>query len=230
MIGLVYLVVFVVYFAISEEVVRGAIRYARNNGKSAKRWGWGAAFVMYSIVFWDWIPTVAVHQFYCAKDSGFWIYKTLDQWKRENPGEAYRINKEYEEWAEKYYDQYIIGHPFGEIYTKEQLKNHQVSRGNTSEVLIDGERSTYIENVRFNLIVAKQDVFSLLPVIRTEWQVKDSVKNEVLASYVDFGTGNSVQHFVSMPLKFWLHSGNCHGDTVNRGNFDNFLNSVRNIN
>jgi len=74
------------YIPFSVWVVRRAIRYARENGKSAKRWGWGTAFVMYSLVFWDWIPTVAVHQYYCAKDSGFWVYKTLDQWKAENPG------------------------------------------------------------------------------------------------------------------------------------------------
>lgn len=84
--GLAYLVFFAVYLPVSIAVVRGAIGYARKNGKSTKRWGWGAAFVMYSIVFWDWIPTVAMHQFYCAKDSGFWVYKTLDQWKAENPG------------------------------------------------------------------------------------------------------------------------------------------------
>ena len=41
---------------------------------------------MYLIPFWDWIPTVATHQFYCAKDAGFWVYKTLEQWKSENPG------------------------------------------------------------------------------------------------------------------------------------------------
>ncbi len=86
MIGLVYLVFFAVYLLVSIVAVRGAIDYARKNGKSAKRWGWGAAFVMYSLVFWDWIPTVAVHQYYCAKDAGFWVYKTLDQWKAENPG------------------------------------------------------------------------------------------------------------------------------------------------
>ncbi len=86
MIGLMYLVFFAVYLLVSIAVVRGAIGYARKNGKSASRWGWGAAFVMYSLVFWDWIPTVAVHQYYCAKDSGFWVYKTLDQWKAENPG------------------------------------------------------------------------------------------------------------------------------------------------
>lgn len=53
-----------------------------------KRW-LGAAIgflIVYLPVFWDFIPTVAVHQFYCAKDSGFWVYKTLDQWKAENPG------------------------------------------------------------------------------------------------------------------------------------------------
>lgn len=86
MFGLAVLVVFGVYLLISFLVVRWAIGYARKNGKSAKRWGWGATFVMYSIVFWDFIPTVAVHQLYCAKDSGFWVYKTLDQWKAENPG------------------------------------------------------------------------------------------------------------------------------------------------
>lgn len=82
MIVLAYLVALAVYLLISVAVVRGAISYARNNGGSAKRWG--AAIIMYSIVFWDWIPTVAVHQYYCAKDSGFWVYKTLDQWKAEN--------------------------------------------------------------------------------------------------------------------------------------------------
>jgi hypothetical protein len=84
--GFVIFMALGVYLLISIVVVAWAIRHARKSGKSAKRWGWGAAFVMYSIVFWDWIPTVVVHQFYCAKDSGFWVYKTLDQWKVENPG------------------------------------------------------------------------------------------------------------------------------------------------
>lgn len=86
MFGLAFLLVFGLYLLISIGVVRWAIRYARENGRSAKRWGWSAAFVMYSLVFWDWLPTVAVHQYYCAKESGFWVYKTLDQWKTENPG------------------------------------------------------------------------------------------------------------------------------------------------
>lgn len=86
MFGLAILVVFALYLLISTGVVAWAIHYARKNGKSAKRWGWGAAFVMYSIVFWDWIPTVVAHKYYCEKEAGFWVYKTLDQWKAENPG------------------------------------------------------------------------------------------------------------------------------------------------
>lgn len=84
--GFVILLVMVVYLAISLGVVAWAISHAKKNGLSVKKWGWGAALVMYMIPFWDWIPTVAVHQYYCAKDSGFWVYKTLDQWKTENPG------------------------------------------------------------------------------------------------------------------------------------------------
>ena len=85
MFGLMYLLAFGGYSLISLGVVRWAIRYARNNGRSAKRWGWGAALVMYLIPFWDWLPTIALHQYYCAAESGFWVYKTQDQWKQENP-------------------------------------------------------------------------------------------------------------------------------------------------
>jgi hypothetical protein len=74
------------YLVLSIVVVIWAIKYARNNRKHVKRWGWGAALVMFLIPCWDWIPTVAVHQYYCATESGFWVYKTLDQWKAENPG------------------------------------------------------------------------------------------------------------------------------------------------
>ena len=84
--GLVIFAAMGLYLLISIGVVFWAIRYARRNGKSAKLWGWGAALVMYMIPFWDWIPTVAVHQYYCARDSGFWVYKTVEQWKTENPG------------------------------------------------------------------------------------------------------------------------------------------------
>jgi hypothetical protein len=84
--GLVILGALVLYVLISIVVVLLAIRHAKKSGKSATRWGWGAALVMYLIPFWDWLPTVAMHQYYCATEAGFWVYKTPEQWIRENPG------------------------------------------------------------------------------------------------------------------------------------------------
>ena len=84
--GFVVFMVMGVYLLISLGVVTWAIVHAKKRGKSLIRWGLSAALVMYLIPCWDWIPTVVAHKYYCAKDSGFWVYKTLDQWKAENPG------------------------------------------------------------------------------------------------------------------------------------------------
>lgn len=59
---------------------------AARKGKSA--WGWGLLgfLVVFLPIFWDWIPTVVAHKYYCATEAGFWVYKTPEQWKKENPG------------------------------------------------------------------------------------------------------------------------------------------------
>ncbi|HQW20010.1 MAG TPA: hypothetical protein PLI90_04975 [Rhodocyclaceae bacterium] len=86
MFGLAVILIMGVYLLISIAVVCGMVRTARKNGRNAKLLGWSAALVMYLIPFWDWLPTVATHQYYCATEAGFWVYKTVDQWKQENPG------------------------------------------------------------------------------------------------------------------------------------------------
>ncbi|MDO9053914.1 MAG: hypothetical protein Q7U37_08315 [Gallionella sp.] len=203
MMGLVILVAIGLYLLISFGVVAWAISHAKKSGKSAKRWGWGAALAMYLIPFWDWIPTVAVHQFYCAKDSGFWVYKTLDQWKVENPGvmETLVANK----GAPQTQDRFDEGH---------------------------GVTDTYLLNDRFNWIIIKRDIFSLLPIMRFEQQVKDVKKDEVLARYVDYATGNSIKNTIGPPgpLKFWLHSGHCGGGEMNDSKLAHFFIAAKNIN
>jgi len=200
--GLVIFVAMGVYLLISIGAVAWAVSHAKKHGKSIKRWGWGAALVMYMIPFWDWIPTVATQQFYCAKDSGFWVYKTLDQWKAENPGVAETLvaNK-------------------GAHQTQERFDDGQ------------GVTDTYTLNDRFNWIVIKQDISSLLPIIRVEQQVNDVKKGEVLARYIDFGSGNSVKNTVGPPgpLKFWLHSGNCSGGAINKSKLIHFADDAETI-
>ena len=86
MIGLMYLLFFSAYALISLAVVVGAVKWARKRGRSTFRWGFAAAFIMYNLVFWDWVPSIIQHEYYCRTKAGFWVYKTLDQWKAENPG------------------------------------------------------------------------------------------------------------------------------------------------
>lgn len=91
MLGLAYLLVFLVYLAISIGIVVLVVRWAKKRNRRPWVWGSLAAFVMYNIVFWDWIPTVVAHRYYCSTQAGFWVYKTLDQWKTENPGVAEKL-------------------------------------------------------------------------------------------------------------------------------------------
>lgn len=88
MFGLVVLLLIGAYLAISVAVVKKAMRWAQSSGRSARRWGWIAGLAMYLLVFWDLIPTIALHQYLCATEQGLWIYKTVEEWQRENPGVA----------------------------------------------------------------------------------------------------------------------------------------------
>jgi len=83
--GFVIIVVMALYLLFSLGVVMWAVSRAKKRGKSSIRWGLSAALVMYLIPFWDWIPTVVTHKYYCEKEAGFWDYKTLDRWRVENP-------------------------------------------------------------------------------------------------------------------------------------------------
>lgn len=198
--GLVIFAAMGLYLLISIGVVNGAIAYARKGGKNAKRWGWSAALVMYLIPFWDWIPTVAMHEYYCATEAGFWVYKTPEQWRKGNPGvmEGLVANK----GAPSRYEPFDDGH---------------------------GKMDIYLLNDRFNWIVTQQDLSRSLPIIRGEQQIKDTKSNEVLARYVDFATGNSVKNTVGPPgpMKFWLHSGHCAGGERNKGLMYSFEHNIR---
>jgi hypothetical protein len=198
--GFVVFVALGLYLLISIGVVKGALVYARKSGKSAIRWGFGAALVMYLIPFWDWIPTVAMHRYYCETEAGFWVYKTPEQWKQENPGvmEALVANK---------------GAP------------------SRDEQFDDGHRrtTTYLLNERFNWVVTQQDISNVLPIIRTEQLVTESKRNEVLARYVDFASGNSVKNTIGPPgpMKFWMRNRHCGSGDRNKGLMHSFEHSIR---
>jgi len=182
-------------------VIPLAVGYAARHGRSKWRWGIGAFLLVYLPIFWDWIPTVAVHQFYCAKDSGFWVYKTLDQWKGENQGvmEGLVDNSPnaYPNWpSESWNGQRIasINQRFGMLY-KDHLSNSE-----------EGEL--------------------FLNVWRWKTELVDKNTGEVLARQVDFSTGNG---YIGgePPMKFWLQSDGCIGGKGHSKSFGEFLKQFR---
>lgn len=87
MVALVILGIFLGYLALAVLATVAAVRLARARGLSRRKcWlsGGAVALVFYLIPFWDWIPTVIAHNYYCVTQAKFEVYRTVDQWKREN--------------------------------------------------------------------------------------------------------------------------------------------------
>ncbi len=99
MLALVIFGILIAYLAIGIFFVRATLRSAREAGLASKqRWVRGGlvALVFYLIPFWDWIPTVVAHQYYCATEAKFEVYKTIEQWKAENAEVVPQLT--YDQW------------------------------------------------------------------------------------------------------------------------------------
>jgi hypothetical protein len=226
--GILILGIACIYLLISIVIVLSAIRHARRTGLSAKRWGWGAAFVMWLIPFWDWLPTVAVHQYYCATESGFWVYKTLDQWKKENPGVIETLAKEHlppDEYRIKAMrrneKKYLL--PDGTILSA--LYN---ARQELMFVEFKGTNGTsgYRLNERF-LWATRRGGPIFLHRWLLEYTLVDISTNDVLARYVDFSTSQEPRQAGWSGWKFWLSNPNCPNGMENQSLFLKFINNFR---
>jgi hypothetical protein len=65
----------------------GAERLALAAGQrpnAARRWKYGVLVAVLLLIFWDWLPTWIAYQYY-SRQAGLQVFKTLDQWKAENP-------------------------------------------------------------------------------------------------------------------------------------------------
>ena len=137
-------------------------RWAKRRGYSTVKralCAFGGFLIVYLPLMWDWIPTDLAHRYYCKKEAGLWIYKTLDQWKAENPGvfETLVYNKD---------------RPL-KVYYDDKTARKFVS----------------FLNKRINYTSEKKRVISFLPLRKKILEVIDAKNNEVLARYVDFSYG-----------------------------------------
>ena len=83
--GLMFLAALALYIGVSIAICVWIARWAKRTGRTSWKWGWGAALVMYLLVFWDHIPTVVAHGLLCKSVPEAKIYKTWEQWKLEHP-------------------------------------------------------------------------------------------------------------------------------------------------
>ncbi len=201
--GLVIILVMGLYLLIAIGVVSWAMSYAKKNGKRVMRWGWGAAFVMFLIPFWDWIPTVAAHKYYCATEAGFWVYKTPEQWKRENP------NMRILDYGERKSDDFLM---------------ERTSDG--------GNRTTYTmkSNIKYSNYI--NPILFVLKNRRVEESLLDEKQKKYLAKKVTFQSGRlsgppkKLSHF-----KFWINLKQCEGENGNadKNTWDNSINEYRKL-
>lgn len=203
--GFVILMILGAYLLISAGVVAGAITYAQKRGKSTLRWGASAALVMLLIPCWDWIPTVVAHKYYCEKEAGFWVYKTLDQWKAENLGVM-------------------------EVLVETNNSPEGISPNWPSESW-NGQRIASI-NQRFGMLYKShlsvpEESELFLNVWRWKTELIDKKTGSVLARQLDFSSGNDGYIGGMHTMKLWLQSDGCIGGRENSKRFGEFLKQFR---
>jgi heme/copper-type cytochrome/quinol oxidase subunit 2 len=90
MIGLIALLILVGLVLLAYWVFVWSYRANRRKGKSNREsmvWAAGAVLLLSSPT-WDAIPIWIAYEYYNNKEAGVKVFKTLEQWKAENPGVA----------------------------------------------------------------------------------------------------------------------------------------------
>ena len=191
--GVVILAVALLYLLISLGVVYWALQYAWKHDKSQARWGWGAALVMFLIPFWDWLPTVAVHQYTCATEAGFWVYKTPEQWRKENPGVM----------------EGLVGH-------EQSPTKHVGDDNNFTITYFLNERFNWIVSLHGRLPINRWRYEYEVVDVKTGEVLGRYVDFSTSQSRRGGGFGES-------GWKFWLDNGHCSGGRHNKSEMGNFM-------
>ncbi len=91
MLGLIVVTGFILYFWLLYWVTRRAYLWAIQRGHTKLRSamvGFFGFLLIYLPIFWDFLPLLVMKKYYCAKDGGFTLYQTPEQWISENPDRA----------------------------------------------------------------------------------------------------------------------------------------------
>ncbi len=202
MIGLIAIIVLGVLLILACWAFIWTYKAKRRKGKSdAVAFGWAmAAVVALSLpITWDAIPTWIAFEYYAHKEAGLTVFKTLEQWKAENPGVAETLV------------------PYGD-YEKSK-RSATINLGNNKFLKPLNDRFAYTDQ-HFDKL--------FLSVYAHRYAVIDVKKDEVLVNYVEVGSGNAGGLASGGPgwWAFWLiHAP----DKSNAGVWSQYRESAKNI-
>jgi hypothetical protein len=215
MMGLMVLGVLVVYLLVSAFVTKKAADWAKANNKKPWVWGGLAAFMMYNLVFWDLIPTLVMHKYYCSTQAGFWVYKTPEQWLKENPEltkEDLKTDGELDSWVSGMKPQWR--------FPRKPLESNPKRNFDTvnKRIYLD---SDYERNIS-----------KFLPISKFTNTVVDAKNNEKLSQLTTYGSGypSAMTSGGFSGFKTWLKTSNCSGlnfgEDADSAAYNNFINKI----
>lgn len=214
MLGLMVIGGALIYLILWISVTAWAYRWAKRRGYSKGRTlgaTFAAFFVMWLLVFWDWIPTVAAHKYYCEKEGGFTVYKSLEQWQKENPGVVETLTP-YVKVIDKINP--LLSVPYQEPHPGA------------------GYHSWFNERIYYDSDL-EWDITKPFPVHKWTTYLADSKTNTKLAEFVYFRSGypNAMTTGGLSGFKFWLAYPDCGGERMENAKrkFDGFLNDVMHL-
>ena len=217
MLGLMVIGGALIYLILWISVTAWAYRWAKRRGYSKGR-VWGATFavffVMWLLVFWDWVPTVAAHKYYCAKDGGFFVYKNLEQWKKENPGVVETLT------------------PFV-LLEQEQLPGVPYSAPYEEPYPGAGYKVSRFNERIYHRSDLERDITKPFPVHRWTDYFADSKTHTKLVEFVYFTSSHPNAMTVGglSGFKFWLAYPGCTGERMENAKrkYDEFLNATTHL-
>ena len=138
MLGLIIVTISLLYLYVLYRSIIFGYRWGQARGLPIYKnivYGFVGFSLFYFPVFWDFLPMLAMKKYYCSKEGGVFIYKTADQWKKENPLRAKKVHfyggvgdvKVYKDKT-VYQRKEIIASEFGTSRTYEDVVDGWISR------------------------------------------------------------------------------------------------------
>lgn len=210
--------VFLVYFLVSYVLALLAALTATAFGGQGRRWRIAVFVLMWGLVFWDWLPMEISYRHKCNTEAGFFVLKSLDEWKRENPGVWETLD------PQAFPEEYLVEvkhrakkakRVHYQLPDRSKLVAYYDAAGEFmySRIQRPGRPEAYRLNQRF----IWDTVYSRFPFTISSYEDRlvDIKTGEVLAKYVDFGTtvpslafgGDSLSD-----LKFWMSKNSCESE------------------